>query len=253
MIVMTDQTLMLTYGSRAQRIYRFIKEDIVNKHLYDRQGEEWFRSNALTISVPYSDKTAHLVHILVSLCRIDRDARYVSLAGVLLHGFQKRLRPYRENSLIWDVGLSQHGDGYSMNTSHANRMPYMLVDAFEAGFMISELEIQGLANLFVDVIWDQSNVSPQFRNFIDGRNDAVFNRRPYAIGQIYSGWIRLGAFDVRVQAVGNAVLMALVNGVKNPSLSYMAAAPAKLCLLGHLARNSAGLNRLSDSRRGRKP
>jgi hypothetical protein len=170
--------------------------------------------------------------LLLDLYRCDKTERYRDLAEELLEGFKRRLVRYKHGALIWDTGGAE-----VLDTSHANRMPYMVVDAYESGVVIQRHHIEGLARLLTSVIWDQSTVSPQFANFIDGSNKPAFGRGPWGIGQIYSGWITLGRYDPGVQSVGEATLRALTHGTLNPSLRYMNTLYGKLSLIGHLARN----------------
>jgi hypothetical protein len=232
-ITLTDSRLRSAYGSRAQATYRFVKDHIVDKWLTTRRAEWWFRTAARDQSTAYSDKIAMLVRLLLDLYQIDGNATYASLASDLLAAFKQRLVPHANSSLAWDLALP----GKAPDTSHANRMPYMIVDAYAAGIEVTSPEIRGLSNLLTGVIWDRSTASPQLRNYIDGDNSSYSTRPAWANGQIASGWITLGAYDVQVQQVAKAVLSAIVAGVRNPSLEYMRSIHGKVALAGYITRN----------------
>jgi hypothetical protein len=231
-LILTDEALLKKYGHRANVLKDFVQHDVVEKWLEARRSTTWFRANASNTRRLFSDKTALLVRVLLDLYRCDKTERYRDLAEELLSGFRRRLVPSKHGSLIWDTG----GAGV-LDTSHANRMPYMAVDAYDSRVLIERHQIEGLARLLTDVIWNQSPLSPQFANFIDGNNGPVFRRGPWGNGQIYSGWLTLGRYDARVQTVGEATLTALTRGTLNPSLRYMNSLYGKLSLIGHLSRN----------------
>jgi hypothetical protein len=232
-IVLTDTQLRAQHGTRAQMTYRFVKDHIVDKWLYSRNSASWFRNGARNTSVLYSDKVAMLVRLLLDLYEIDGNAKYASLASELLAAFRDRLDPYTNSSLVWDLAVPGKGP----DTSHANRFPYMLVDAYAAGIEITSLDIKGLSNLLTGVIWDRSTTSPRFTNYIDGDNSSYGGRPAWGNGLIYSGWVTLGAYDSRVQQVARAVLDAILAGVRNPSLDYMRSVYGRVALAGYITRN----------------
>jgi hypothetical protein len=232
-IVLSDTQLRAQYGTRAQLTYRFVKDHIVDKWLYSRNSASWFRSVARNTSYFYSDKVAILVRLLLDLYEIDGNAKYASLASELLDAFRDRLDPYKNSSLIWDLPVP----GKALDTAHANRIPYMLVDAYAAGVEITSIEIKGLSNLLTGVIWDRSTTSPRFTNYIDGDNSSYAGRPAWGNGAIYLGWVTLGAYDSRVQQVARAVLDAILAGVRNPSLDYMSSVYGRVALAGYITRN----------------
>jgi hypothetical protein len=237
-LILTDEILSKNYGHRARELKRFVQHDIVEKVLEAHRSKIWYRTNAANTRELFSDKTALLVRLLLDLYRCDETERYRDLAEELLGGFTRRLVSYKKGALIWD------GPGVGpFDTSHANRMPYMAVDAYESGVVIERQHIEGLARLLTEVIWDQSMWSPQFANYIDGSNGRIAGRGPWGNGQIYSGWLTLGGYDARVQLLGEATLRALKHGRLNPSLRYMDTLDGKLSLIGHLARNRRNLHR----------
>jgi hypothetical protein len=235
-LILTDESLAKQYGDRARRLKNFVRQDVVDKWLDKRASRTWFRENAANPWKLFSDKSALLVRILLDLYRCNETAGYKEFAEELLSNFKRRLVAYRNGALIWDVGRLQ-----ALDTSHANRMPYMAVDAYESGVVIQRQDIEGLARLLSGVIWDQSTFSPRFANYIDGSNEDALGRGPWGNGQIYSGWLVLGGYDKEVQRLGEATLTALVRGARNPSLRYMDTVYGRLCLVGHLTRNRSKL------------
>jgi hypothetical protein len=232
-VILTDPSLKAAYGSRAEATYRFVKDHVVDKWLYTRKTQSWFQNVSDDPSRFYSDKTTFLIRILLDLSLIDGNLAYASLASDLLDAFIQRLEPYANASLIWDLGVS----GPAYDTSHANRMPYMAADAYVAGLKITKTHLSGLSNLLTRVIWDQSLTSPRFTNYIDGDNSDAFGRPAWGSGQVYSGWVTLGAHDPSVQKVAEAVLSAVMAGVRNPSLDYMSTVYGKIALAGYVTRN----------------
>jgi hypothetical protein len=233
-VILTDPSLTSAYGSRAQATYRFVKDHVVDKWLYTRKAQSWFQNVSDDQSRFYNDKTTFLIRMLLDLHLVDGNPAYSALAADLLDGFTQRLEPYTHSSLVWDLRVSSTA---AYDTSHANRMPYMAVDAYTAGIKIDKTHLSGLSNLLTRVIWDQSLTSPRFTNYIDGTNTDAFGRPAWGNGQIYSGWITLGAHDPNVQKVADAVLAAVIAGVRNPSLDYMSTVYGKLTLAGYVTRN----------------
>jgi hypothetical protein len=232
-ITLTDATLSGTYGPRAQKVYRFVKDHVVDKWLFTRDTDSWFLGIASDESKFYSDKVTFIVRLLLDLQRIDGNTTYASLAAQLLEEFKNRLAPHSASSLIWDLPVA----GNAPDTSHANRIPYMLSEAYDAGMRITSKEIDGVSNLLTGVIWDRSTSSPRFTNFIDGNNDSVFGRPAWGNGQIYSGWVTLGAYDADVQRVARSTLDAIISGARNASLDYMRSVYGKIALAGFITRN----------------
>jgi uncharacterized protein YyaL (SSP411 family) len=231
-LILTDDVLTTTYGVRAALLKRFVQRDIVEKVLEAHRSRRFYRENAANPRELFSDKTALLVRVLLDLYRCDNEKAYRDFAGELLNGFTRRLAAHNRGALIWDsTGTAR------MDTAHANRMPYMAVDAYEAGVGVDREQIEGLSRLLTEVIWDQSMASPRFSNYIDGGNDVAFGRGPWGNGLIYAGWLTLGAYDKKVQKVGEATLSALLSGRLNPSLRYMNTLEGRLSLIGLLARN----------------
>ena len=236
-IVLTDSKLKAKYGSRAQVIYEFVRNEIVEKHLWTRNGLPFFHATVTNRTRALSDKTVILMRILTDLYIVSGDSKYGDLVKEFAKGFRKRLEPYK-GGLIWDRGLGWEGHS-SVDTAHANRYPHMVIDLYKAGTVFSLDDIKGMSKLLTRVIWNQSLTDPHFNNFIDGSNGKYRGRGPWGNGLIYTGWARLGEFDPEVQKVCEAVLEAILAGKKNPSLDYHNSTFGRLSLAGNLARNLA--------------
>lgn len=244
-IIKLNPSLNAIYGMRATAIYNFVKDHIVDKWLFKRNSLSWFYDDVKQQKQPLNDKTVLLMRILVDLYLAGGDSKYKGIVTKLAESFKTRFQPYK-GALIWDFGIKwpKGYGGCSMDTMHANRYPYTVIDLYKAGIVFTIDDVQGLANLLVKVIWNQSFDSPCFTNYIDGTNDCFKDsgpgnnvRGPWNNGLIYSGWIGLGEFDSKVQAIGDAVLKAILAGKRNPSLDYMNTVYGKIELAGHQAKN----------------
>jgi hypothetical protein len=236
-IVLTDPNLKNQYGDRAQVIYAFVRDEIVEKNLWVRGGMSWFINVACVVEEgkPTNDKVVLLLRILSDLLQVDANPKYGDLAQQLAECFKGRFTSY-QGGMIWDLGIGYDGNP-SEDTSHANRHPWAVIELYQADLVFTREYVDGLANLLLGVIWNGSLDDPMFTNFIDGSNDEVFGREPWNNGLIYAGWVMLGQFNQEVQEVCDAVLDAILAGKNNPSLSYNRTIYGKLSLAGHLARN----------------
>jgi hypothetical protein len=239
-LILTNSELKERYGERAESIYRFVKDNVIDKWLA-RSGEETFRRVATT-GRGYPDTAALFARALLNIAAIDSNAAYMSLARDMVDGFTSRLVPYRGGSLIWGLGDSPEMPGQTLDTSHANRHPYLTAEAYEAG-LVTRVPVDGLARLLTEVIWNKSVSNPRFTNLIDGTDPTIGDSAPSGIGQIYAGWAALGAHDQRARLVVESTLRAIIAGVRNPSLDYMNHPAGRMALAGHTARNNryAGL------------
>jgi len=245
-IIKSNSTLNNTYGTRATAILTFVKNQIIDKWLYTRDSLSWFYNDATQTSQPMNDKTALLMRILLDIYLAGAGTVYHDLAVTLANSFKGRFQTYDNNSMIWDLGVrwdviygTCDGLGCKMDTSHANRYPYTVIDYYKSGIVFTRDYVQGLANLLTGVMWDGSYDSPRFTNFTDGSNGYYLSRPPWNDGQIYTGWVGLGEFDTQVQAISDATLSAIIAGKSNPSLDYMNNEFGKMELAGHLAKNLA--------------
>jgi hypothetical protein len=236
-IILTDPNLKNQYGGRAQAIYAFVRDEIVEKNLWVRGGMSWFINVACVVEEgkPTNDKVVLLLRILTDLYLVDANPKYGDLAQQLAECFKGRFTSYK-GGMIWDLGIGYDGNP-SEDTSHANRHPWAVIDLYQADLVFTREYVDGLANLLIGVIWNGSLDDPMFTNFIDGSNEEVFGREPWNNGLIYAGWVMLGQFNQEVQEVCDAVLDAILAGKNNPSLSYNRTIYGKLSLAGHLARN----------------
>jgi hypothetical protein len=240
-IVLTDESLAERYGAQAENIFNFVRNDIVEKHVWVRPGYSWFVYKACTeLEETFNDKVVLLVRILNDVYQVSGESKHLDLNRQLAQCFQERLVPYG-GGLIWDPGVGERGNS-AMDTSHANRHPFAVTDLYRSGLVFGASQVQGLANLFTQVIWDGSLEEPRFTNFIDGTNHPAFDRPEWGLGYIYAGWVRLGEFDPMVQEVADATLRAIEQGKSNASLDYNGTHFGRLSLAGHLASNLIASN-----------
>jgi len=251
-IVLTNPTLKSTYGAQAMVIYNFVRDHIVNKTLYKRAGLAGFQSNVNNTGNAMSDKTELLINILVDLKLASAalggaDNNAYNYPGVL-DGLAKGLKDHNgikprfelfKGGLIWDLGMGFEKPYASVDTSHANPASSAIIELYRAGIVFDRSYVQGLADLFTKVIWNQSLTDPMFNNFINGSNGNFRNRGAWASGLIYSGWIKLAEFDPQTFSVADAVLTAILAGKTNPSLNYNNTIWGRVSLAGHLAKAAA--------------
>ncbi|MDE2060648.1 MAG: hypothetical protein KGJ27_13155, partial [candidate division NC10 bacterium] len=248
-IILTNPTLKSSYGSRGTAIYTFVRDQILNKHLFTRGGLHWFRDEVVHTTRNMNDKAALLIRVLrdvyltsASLGSADNSTyNYPDILIELAQGFKGRFQPY-QGGLIWDKGLGNYGPippndpTTFMDTSHANRFLFALVDLYEAGIVFTKDDVVGVSALLTNVIWNQSLADPRFTNFIDGTNYPALNKTEWGLGQIYSGWVVLAEFDSQVLQVADATLKTMLAGVANPSLDSIDNLHGRIALSGHLAK-----------------
>lgn len=248
-LILTDATLSSAYGSRALNIYNFVRDHIVNKHFFSRGGLAWFQNDVTQTNRAMNDKTALALRVLTNLYVTSASLggadnvtyNYEAILTQLATGFKGRFMSY-QGGLIWDKDLGVYGPippndpTTYVDTSHANRYPYAMVDLYKAGIVFTQEYITGVSTLFTNVIWNQSLTDPRFTNFIDGTNYAIDWRGEWGWGITYHGWVVLAEFDPQVLEVADATLQAILDGVSNPSLDSMDNLHGKIALSGHLAK-----------------
>jgi len=248
-ISLTDPVLKRRYGSRATVIYDFLRDHILNKHLFTRSGLSWFQNDVVQLRRAMNDKTALLLRVLTSVYLSsaalggadNATYKYLEILTELAKGFKARLEPYQDG-LIWDRRLGYAGPvppndpSTLMDTSHANRFPYALVDLHWAGIVFAREDVRGVSVLLTRTIWNRSLTDPRFTNFIDGANYPASGRPAWGLGNIYHGWVVLAEYDPQVRLVADAVLKAILAGTSNPSLDHMNTLHGRIALSGHLAK-----------------
>jgi hypothetical protein len=249
-IVLTNPTLKSTYGAQAMVIYNFVRDHIVNKNLYKRAGGlASLQSFVTQTTSAVSDKPELLTIIL-----LDLKLASAALGGAdnttynypaVLDFFAKGLKDHNgtkmrwelfKGGLIWDLGMGFEAPYTSVDTMHANRMPPAIIELYRAGIVFDRSYVQGIANLFTKVIWNQSLTDPMFNNFINGSNGVFRNRPAWNNGMIYSGWAKLAEFDAQTFTVADAVLKVILAGKSNPSLDYNDSMWGRIMLAGNLAK-----------------
>jgi hypothetical protein len=266
-LILTTPSLNAVYGPQAWTIFNFVKTDIVDKDIFARDNAAYPPKGQL-----FSDTNALLMRMLQDIVAVEPGAyatttnwqalyttkpsgngpykiSYSQLLQAWENEFQSRFSA-DGGGLIWDKGLSWYNRGYTaIDTSHANRYPDMVTYTYNVGNAFSLADIQGMGTLLTKVMWNGSFASPEFTNFIDGSNKTFYNypakaptssapRPPWNNGLIYSGWVTLGQYDPQVQKVADAVLSAIMAGVRNPSLDDNASFWGLMELAAHLDKNA---------------
>ena len=143
--------------------------------------------------------------------------------------------PAEPTAITWDVGLGWDSCK-ALDTSHANRYPYLASELAHRGRIFSPAEITGLARLLSRVLYNGNAADPRIRNFIDGSQCTFITRGPDETGLIYSGWVVLSEWDDEAFATASAVYTALVAATCNPTLAYNGSVYGMLELPAHLAK-----------------
>jgi len=157
-------------------------------------------------------------------------------------GFRTHVTVQGNGSWIWDQGIvpivaGDNLDG-SPDTSHANREPMMVVAMYESGVEFTLPDLQAMASTLTSLIWNQSETSPMFTNYINGGNPTFMSLNPWENGNMYLGWNMLGKYSPQVQrvlALSDQVIR--TQNALNASLSTNGTSYGRVELSGTLARN----------------
>jgi hypothetical protein len=235
-LILLDPSWARVYGTRATAIRNFVARQLVEKHLVGRADRSWYENLSASTTKGLSDKAPQLLRTIVNLSEIGITTELAWAQMIVANWKRHHFQRWGTNAVIWDLKRGAEVRGYSWDTSHAFPIPYYFVRAVEAK-LESSVILAELSSLLLGTIWNRSISDPRFSNFIDGVNDPALGRGPWALGIVYHGWVTLGAYDSDVQAVMEAVLQALINGQRNPSLDSMNSVWGKLELAGHVTRN----------------
>jgi len=118
----------------------------------------------------------------------------------------------------------------------------MAVSMYEAGIGFQLADLQAMARTFTTLIWNQSQSSPMFANYIDGGNAAFGPHAPWANGNIYLGWNMLGKYDPATElvlALSDQIIQTQPPSSLNLSLDSNATSYGLIELSGTQARNCA--------------
>lgn len=236
-IVLTDPELRSVYGARAQRVYDFVRRQMIEKWGTVRGDyivNLTIAADPARGSGPISDKSMHWARILMDVTRIEPNPTYTAWHQAIMRGLVARLSALPggpAGALIFDAGAPA-------DTAHANRHVYALLDGYRNGTSVTAAHVKGVARLFSQVMWNRSTTDPRITNYIDGGNGAFEGRGAWANGAVWFGWTLLGAYDTEAQRAGEAILDSLIAGRTNPTLAYHTGVSGRLGLAGSLSRNA---------------
>lgn len=244
-IIWDDPTLKAAYWSpKGQKIYNFMVNNIIEKWLTNRGSN--FDSDFDITQNPkqLDDKPVMCLRIINNLYHIGGNSTYGSKVTLWASKFRERITSYSGHPavLIWDLGREalREGEYAGPDTAHGMRYPTAIIDMYRDGNSFTLSDVQGLAKLLTSVIWDQSTSSPRFTNYISGYNGTFRSADLWANGLIYAGWVNLGRYNETAQQVGHNTLVAILAGVRNPSLDAMNSYLGKAGLAANLAKNLLG-------------
>ena len=270
-VILEDASLGTTYDARAEALYDFVRDHIIYKHLVDRGEYSWLNNKTANTAVVWTDKAAIAASIM---CRLQRcntvlgvsdsvngantfgtGQNYTTFLADKATKFKSRLLEADDGdasctcfgggasvgTLVYDCdSLESRLPNHSDDTSHANRAPAMCIDLYESGYtsgtQIELTDLEGLAKLINEVIWNGSTTSPLFTNFTDGNNDPWSTNLAYESGVIYHGWVKLAPYDATTFVVMDSTLRAIVAGTSNASLNKMNNQHGWAALSGHIAK-----------------
>lgn len=245
-IIHTDVTLTASYGTRAATIYNFARDHIMNKAFITRGYLGWQKSRLKRLNRFVHKYTMYAIAMMNDAKR-SADAQgnsdattygwtadLSSMATDLRAHFYYPGNDTRCNNssaqlegteLIFDCGLWV--DGSAPRVLEMNALIDCVVKLRESSTVFTAADLTGLANLFVNFIWDGSYTSPMFSDFIDGSllpNGTRYTTakhpsfKPRAWSKIHYGCALLASHDSTMALILDRVCNAMDSGVKNFSL-----------------------------------
>lgn len=253
-IVLQDLRLRSIWGSRAEAIYAFVRDHVVNKNWFTpRNWVNHYTDQYNNTSAQAGDKPLIMARLLLDLktCSTilansdNATYGYPALANMAAGGIkdyngrETRFTPW-QGGLVWSRGKLWQNGYYVMDTAHAERLAAVVYDFYKAGTVIDQAILLGTCKLFAlptaSTIWNDDVNNPMFRNFIDGGNGYFLNREPWRNGMIMKGWVLLSEFDTNVMIACKAMMRFVAGTGSNPSQSYNDSSLGRTALSGCLAK-----------------
>ena len=219
-IIAGNPAFMVRYSANYKQIVAFV-DQLVFKYWFDKQTgvyanpqSSWLGGYIPWLSIPqggwglsndfWNDKTSHVGAISAWMYQATKSPLYLEYATRIATDFRTHVSVVN-GGWVWDHGCypaiyTDNLDG-SPDTSHANREPMMVASMYEAGISFQLADLQAMAATLTDLIWNQSQTSPMFTNYIDGGNVAYGTSGPWANGNIYHGWNMLGKYSQKAMLV----------------------------------------------------
>ena len=256
-VINLNPALKAVYSTEMQQIIDFLDQSIF-QYWYNKQtgvyadpGSSWLGGDISWLPVDlggwgsypnWNDKCSHFGTMSTWMYQATGSALYREYAQRIATGFRRHVTVH-SGSWIWDYGtipISEGGnlDG-SPDTSHANREPMMVMAMHEAGIEFTVEDIQSMASTLVNIIWNQSESSPAFNNYIDGGNLGFVSLGPWQNGNVYLGWNALGRYSKPAErAMALAYQKMITSPGVNPSIAMNAGSYGDIEMSGTLLRNS---------------
>ena len=219
-IIAGNPDFMARYSANYTQIVAFV-DQLVFKYWFDKQNgvyanpqSSWLGGYVPWLSTAqggwgkdadfWNDKTSHVGAISAWMYQATKSPLYLEYATRIAADFRTHVSVVN-GCWVWDHGCypamyTNNIDG-SPDTSHANREPMMVASMYEAGISFQLADLQAMAATLTDLIWNQSQTSPMFTNYIDGGNVAYGTSGPWANGNIYHGWNVLGKYSQKAMLV----------------------------------------------------
>jgi len=242
-VIAGNPVFLARYGTNLTQIVNFVDQSVF-KYWFDKQtgiyanpGSAWLGGYVPWLPtnlggwgeasdvVLWNDKTSHFGTMAAYLYQVTRNPLYLEYATRVAKAFKTHVTLVN-GGWIWDYGTyptatySDNLDG-TPDTSHANREPMMVAAMYEAGIYFQLADLQAIAATFSNVIWNQSQSSPMFCNYIDGGNAAYGVFGPWHNGNIYHGWNVLGKYSPKAMlalAVADQIIQSPGGGSVNASM-----------------------------------
>jgi len=242
-VIMNHPEFKAKYQADARRYYDFAWQTIIQ---YWHIGVYDYKISWLPTDLGgwgtytlWNNKCSMLGSIATHLYRAFGDSIAFDIASRVAKGF-KRVLVENGTGWTWNVGatLADYTKYDNRNTiayedvSHANRKPMMMMFMYQAGIEFTKSDMERMANTLSDIIWNGQTDSPQFSNYINGSN-ADYNNcgRPGCVGNVYLGWVLMGAFSAKAQIALSYTLKEIDQGTRigQNNSSY-----GKVAISGHL-------------------
>ena len=259
-VIVRNPAFNATYGAQATQMTTFVQQSVFqywfdkNTGVYADPGSPYpcgcipWCSSALGGWGSYAYFPQQVM--LFSLCstwmyEATGNALYLDASTRCAQQFKTADLQVVNGYYLWDLGRytfeTPDNTNGSQDTSHANRVPMMMQAMYENNIVFTATDMTMLAGGLINSIWNQSETSPMFANYIDGGNTAYRTvTTPGANGLVYHGWDVLGRNSIEAQRVMAITYNFLcTNPSLNATISANYSSYGLMEMSGLLARNIA--------------